>query len=119
MNEAALQRLVVDAAEAHGLLTYHTFDSRRSNPGFPDLVIVGANGVLYAELKSATGRLSPMQVYWLDSLTAAGQNVRLWRPEHWPHVVVQDLRALGRTSVQLPAPSQAEVRRKLSARRSK
>lgn len=119
MNEAALQQLVVDAAKAHGLLTYHTYDSRRSNPGFPDLVIVGAAGVLYVELKSATGRLSPMQTYWLDALRVAGEQVRLWRPSDWPHIVVEDLRALGRTSVQAPIPSQAEMRRKLAARRSK
>lgn len=119
MSEAALQQLVIDAAQAHGLLTYHTYDSRRSNPGFPDLVIVGSKGVLYVELKSATGRLSPMQAYWLDTLAAAGQNVRLWRPEHWPHAIVEDLRALGRTAVPPPVPSQAEVRRKLAARRTK
>ncbi len=68
MSEAELQSLVRDAADLHGWLTYHTHDSRRSDAGFCDLVMVRGNHVLFVELKSATGRLRPDQVVWMDAL---------------------------------------------------
>lgn len=63
-----------------GLLVYHTFDSRRSTAGFPDLVVVGPGGVLFRELKTQKGRLTPAQVMWGDALRAAGVNWGVWRP---------------------------------------
>lgn len=119
MSEAELQQLVLDVASAYGVLAYHTHDSRRSQPGFPDLVLVGSTGVLYVELKSTKGRLSPMQIYWLNALHEAGQRAQVWRPADWPTTIVDELKALGRLAATPPAPSQAEVRRKLAARRTK
>lgn len=58
---------------------YHTFDSRRSQSGFPDLVLV-RDRVIYAELKRSTGKPSQAQKEWLDGLSAAGAEVYLWRP---------------------------------------
>ena len=40
MNEAELQRNVLSLAAMTGWLAYHTYDSRRSQAGFPDLVLV-------------------------------------------------------------------------------
>ena len=40
MTETELQDLVLKAAEWQGWLVYHTHDSRRSSPGFPDLAMV-------------------------------------------------------------------------------
>jgi len=51
--------------------------------GFPDLVIVGRGGVIFAELKSAKGRLSHEQQEWIGDLHMASQRVVVWRPEHW------------------------------------
>lgn len=45
--------------------------------GFPDLVLVRER-VVWAELKTSTGRLSPEQQAWIESLRAAGQEVYLW-----------------------------------------
>jgi hypothetical protein len=64
-----------------GLKWYHPFDSRRSVSGWPDLVIAGPGGVLYAELKTRRGRVSAPQREWITALEHAGQAVFVWRPE--------------------------------------
>lgn len=87
LSEAAWQSRVVDYAALRGWLTYHTKDSRRSAPGFPDLVMVRAGVLLLAELKTETGRPTADQRRWLAALSAVpGVTVRLWRPSHWPDV---------------------------------
>jgi VRR-NUC domain len=58
---------------------YHTFDSRRSQSGFPDLVLV-RDRVIFAELKRQDGKPSAAQKEWLDGLASAGAEVYLWRP---------------------------------------
>ncbi len=81
MSEAELDRAVRRIlADLPGLRCYHTYDSRRSPHGFPDLVIAGEHGVLWRELKRETGRLTLPQIGWLDVLTAAGQDAGTWRP---------------------------------------
>ena len=56
MTEAQLQDAIVQMARVLGWLVYHTFDSRRSAAGFPDLVMVRNGRLIFAELKSATGK---------------------------------------------------------------
>lgn len=65
---------------------YHTYDSRRSASGFPDLVLVRER-VVYIELKSEPGKLSPAQKQWIGWLLEAGAEVYIARP--------RDLEALG------------------------
>lgn len=83
MTEKDLQRAVVQLAEVYGYRrSYHTYDSRRSAKGFPDLVLVGRGRVIFAELKSERGKVSPEQQGWLEDLGEIGGNVHayLWRP---------------------------------------
>ena len=98
MTEAELLATVRDACRWSGLLTFHAFDSRRSEAG-PDLCVCGPSGVLFRELKSSTGRLSPDQVRWLDRLNAA-----VWYPHDWPHRVLDELASIGG---RLPTRSEA------------
>jgi hypothetical protein len=63
-------------------MTYHTFDSRRSNPGFPDLTLVKGSTLLFVELKSTKGRLTPAQSEWLEALGFVA-SVATWRPCHY------------------------------------
>jgi hypothetical protein len=70
-----------------GLLHYHTHDSRKSEEGFPDSVIVGPSRVLFRELKGKTGKLGPDQIVWRDTLLAAGADWALWRPADMEDIV--------------------------------
>jgi hypothetical protein len=82
-------------AKGLGFLTYHTHDSRRSEPGFPDLILAktGARGkpgrLLMVELKTNTGKLSKDQQTWLSILahTVPGIEVYAWRPRDWAQIV--------------------------------
>lgn len=66
-----------------GLRFYHTWDSRKSAPGFVDCVIaIPTQGrTIFAELKTQKGAPTIEQRHWLDALSATGPTF-LWRPLH-------------------------------------
>lgn len=119
MREDQLQALVLEAAKSLGVLAYHPFDSRRSTPGFPDLVLVGGASIAYRELKSSIGRLTPEQCYWLDALRAVGSDAGIWRPADWPDQILSELRGLGPVAVPRPVLTQAQLRRTMQRRAKK
>jgi len=94
LSEADLQASIVAAARELGWLAYATYRSTHSEPGFPDLVLVRPPRVIFAELKTSTGRLRkgrwnkagtrflPGQDTWRDALLACpGAEWWLVRPE--------------------------------------
>lgn len=83
MSERQLMTAVLELAGLFGWRSYHTHDSRRSTPGFPDLVMVRGPRLLLVELKTEKGRLAPAQLQWLDDLTATSAEVFTWRPAQW------------------------------------
>ena len=98
MTEEELFENVRDAAGKLRWRLYHTRDSRRSDFGFPDLVLVSRSRgrLLFVELKSDTGRLRSQQEGWLVDLETVGlrenddetpgywmPEVYLWRPRQW------------------------------------
>jgi hypothetical protein len=82
MPERELQQLVSDLCKWLGLFHYHPRVSTGSARGWPDSTIIGER-VIYRELKTATGRLSPEQRDVGDRLRAAGQDWAIWRPGQW------------------------------------
>lgn len=81
-DEAIFQSLIIAAAEAAGWLVYHTQDSRRCQAGFPDLVLAHpAHGLVFAELKANTGKLSAEQIRWGATILSSGATWRVWTPE--------------------------------------
>ncbi|WP_328344885.1 VRR-NUC domain-containing protein [Micromonospora sp. NBC_00421] len=92
--EDDFQRKVLDLCKLLHLHTAHfrpamTAAGRWITPvsgdgkGWPDLTIVGPGGVLFRELKSATGSHRPEQRQWAVWLAEAGQDVAVWKPRDW------------------------------------
>jgi hypothetical protein len=92
MKESTFQSSVIMLAKLHGWLVMHTraVEIRpgvwktplQGHAGFPDLVLAHqSRGVIFAELKSDTGRLSAMQKTWLDTLDLAGVENHVWQPK--------------------------------------
>lgn len=92
--EEELQKRILDLCRLYGLHTAHfrpgltqTGKWRTAvggdGKGWPDLTIVGPGGVLYRELKSATGSPTAEQKAWFGWLSEAGQDVAVWKPRDW------------------------------------
>jgi hypothetical protein len=93
VSEAMLQRMVIDLARWCGFLHMHIHDSRKSSgAGFPDLVLlhVRTGRVIFAELKSAEGRVTNDQQRWL-TLLGKRHEVHLWRPADWESGAIREL----------------------------
>lgn len=80
MTERSLQASVIELCKLFGIAWYHTFDSRRSTRGWPDLALVGKRGFITRELKSVSGVVTPEQERWGVMLRLAGVNWAVWRP---------------------------------------
>lgn len=98
MLEAEFQSRIVECATLHRVETFHVNLSIRSEPGWPDLVLVGANGALFRELKKQDGKVTPAQTFWLGILEDAGLDTGVWRPDQWPYPIVDEIKALGRVA---------------------
>jgi hypothetical protein len=94
-TETAFQTQVLELAEILGwrrahfrpALTKHGWRTpvQGDGKGFPDLVLV-RDRIIFAELKSRTGRLTDDQTAWCEALTAAGAEVYVWRPDDLQHI---------------------------------
>lgn len=94
LTERDFQRMLIDVVRTVGGMVYHAHDSRREvmregrrqlvgdadAKGYPDLTIVTRHHrAIWAELKSATGRLTDSQRTWLRALPK--HCAYLWRPD--------------------------------------
>ena len=81
MTEKELQASLVRAAKTFGWRVYFTWRSLHSPKGFPDLCMVRGDRLIFAELKTDKGKVTPDQQAWQDDLRAFGKcEVHLWRP---------------------------------------
>tara|TARA_Y100001938_G_C8085114_1_gene431479 strand:+ start:2011 stop:2382 length:372 start_codon:yes stop_codon:yes gene_type:complete len=88
-TEKEFTNAVRELALLNGWLYYHTYDSRRSDRGFPDCVFVKDGRVIFAELKVPRGKLSAYQKEWLTELNeVSGVEVYLWFPKDWDEIEV-------------------------------
>lgn len=85
-TEKQFMGMVIRLAEMCGWAVYHTHDSRRSEYGWPDLVLCREPVILFCELKTDDGEVKPEQEQWLARLKACGLDARLWRPGSWPEI---------------------------------
>jgi len=115
-NEGEFQAEIIQVARLMRLVTYHTHDSRRSDSGFPDLVIVGRTGVLFRELKTDTGKVTPDQEFFIAALKLAGQDAGVWRPTQWPDQIIAELKALGGVTIPRPVKRPRRVPQQRSRR---
>lgn len=85
-SEKAFQADIVKFAEKQGWTCYHTYNSRKSQEGYPDLTLVRER-VVWIEAKTETGVVSAAQQTWHELLNAAGQEAYIFRPKDWPQIV--------------------------------
>lgn len=90
-GEKGFMGAVIQAARAFGYLVYHTHDSRKSEEGFPDLVLCHrkTGRLVFAELKAEGEEPTLAQEDWLAALRrdpASVALVRCWRPSDWHEI---------------------------------
>jgi hypothetical protein len=95
VTESQFQDSVVELARICGWKVHHAWPTQvrpgkwitAAATGFPDLVLVHETlGLLFAELKTDTGKLSDAQVDWLGCLTLAGVEAVVWKPSDWKQI---------------------------------
>jgi hypothetical protein len=97
-SERAFQDKVIAMAIMYGWKVHHVRPGMNSKGrwmthvqghiGFPDLVLAHAShGIIYAELKSDTGRATVEQLNWLQVLNEAGAECYVWRPADFHYIV--------------------------------
>ena len=82
MTEKEWQAQVVELAKLLGWRRpMHIYDSRRSEPGWPDLALV-RDRLVMIELKTETGKLTPAQKDWVTRIINADVETYVVRPRH-------------------------------------
>ena len=103
LTENEFQNAIITLAEDTGWLWYHTYDSRRSPAGFPDLVLVRDGYLILAELKTQRGEMTEEQEEWAHELRLVQKGLNIfvddvafsrprrvryfvWRPSDWDDI---------------------------------
>lgn len=87
LTEKAFLAQVIALARLCRWKVYHTHDSRHSQAGFPDLVLLKGPRLIFAELKVGRNRATPEQVEWMEALLPVpGVEVFLWLPNDWDQI---------------------------------
>jgi hypothetical protein len=94
LSEPNFQAWVMREAERNGVCGFHVRDSQgvvqgvhtkrqhghSDAHGFPDWVFKGPGGAIVRELKTEEGIVLPEQRRWLEDLSGAGWDAKVWRP---------------------------------------
>jgi hypothetical protein len=96
VTEAELQRQVLQLAHTFGWESFHPRFSWRSRKGYTDLTLWNPEArmfpvqipcVIWVELKTETGKVTPEQAATHLSMRKAGLTVYVWRPSDWPEIL--------------------------------
>ena len=68
ISEKDFMQQVIDAARYLGWKVFHTHDSRKSEPGYPDLTMIRNGFLIFAELKREGKKLTDEQEMWKFSI---------------------------------------------------
>ena len=91
MRESDLKSYIIELAGWHGWLVHHDLPALdrkgnwrthiEGNAGFPDLVLAHPQrGLVFAELKAETGKITAGQAKWLGALEGHTAEAVLWYP---------------------------------------
>lgn len=101
ISEAAFQAQILELAKLRGWRVGHFRRVRvqRKNgscyyetpvaadgAGFPDLILVRRDRVIFVELKVGRNKPTDEQVAWMAALINAGADVRVWYPSDWNEI---------------------------------
>ena len=97
-SERVFQDAVIQAAATCGWDAHHIRPGKYGNTfktdglvGMPDLILIGqrGQGVIFAEIKSRTGKLSDAQERRIKQLLENGAEVHIWRPADMERIVAR------------------------------
>ena len=88
MNEKAFQAIVITTARENGWLVYHTYDSQKSAPGYPDICMIKDGFIMFVELKTDKGKVTTAQRQWIEQFIRHQHHcknfiIEIWRPHIW------------------------------------
>lgn len=85
--ESEWEQQVEQIASLFGWLKFHTYDARRSEEGFPDLILLRPPRLVVSELKKMGEDPRAEQLGWLRSFRACGAETYIWRPSDFDQVM--------------------------------
>lgn len=93
MTEKDLERAIAEMARFLGFMVFHARPAQSNKgwrtpvaydgKGFPDLLLVGNERVIFLEIKTDVGRVSPDQSRWSEQIIQSGGEYFLLRPNDW------------------------------------
>lgn len=89
INEKEFREQIRDLCKLFGIKFHFTWLAIHSPKGFPDLVLrnLEQKRIIFAELKTESGKVTPSQQEWHDDLIECGQEAYIWRPSDMEKIV--------------------------------
>ena len=87
ISEKEFMSAVIELAKKNGWKVYHTFNSRKSEAGYPDLTLVRGNRLMFMELKREGETPDAAQISWLEALGETRAEVYWFQPSDWAKIV--------------------------------